>query len=86
MQSLRKHLNKYYFIKGCEELPEFILNGRVVVNYKPERNRSIVGTTVTFKCNSGYKLSSNISEYTCKKNGNWSSQVVNPKCLIGFVW
>ena len=55
------------------------------MNYKPERNRSVVGTNITFKCDAGFKLTSNITEYVCQSNGNWNSKVLNPKCLLGWI-
>lgn len=54
------------------------------MNFKKDNKKPLVGTKVTFKCNLGYKLTSNISEYVCQQNGSWSSQVLNPECLKGF--
>ena len=64
-------------------MPELIPNGGVFVNFKTDKRKLIVGTKFTFKCNNGYKLTSNVSQYVCQQNGKWNSQVLNPKCSKG---
>ena len=38
---------------------------------------------VTFNCDPGYFLSTETHHFICKKDGNWNSDDLNPKCIKG---
>ena len=43
--------------------------------------RATVGTTITYFCDEGYKLTGGDNTATCTSNGEWSSQI--PRCSSG---
>ena len=67
----------------CQTPPKNILNGTVIINYKPRTNKNAVGTIISFQCNEGYKLNSKNLVYFCRKNRTWNNDIYNLKCLKG---
>ena len=39
------------------------------------------GRQISFECNSGYFLSTEIHHYVCKTDGKWDNADLNPKCV-----
>ena len=58
----------------CDE-PETLING------DKDNTGNMEGDTVTYSCNSGFKLSGD-SLRTCQSNGEWSG--TQPKCNCMF--
>ena len=36
---------------------------------------------ITYKCNEGYFLSTEVQHFICKNDGNWNSDDLNPQCI-----
>ena len=71
------------FSTELPELPVEIQNGRVVVNYKPRQNSSVVGTNITYECEEDFVLSTETSQFVGNADGTWNSDDLNPRCLRG---
>ena len=81
------HVNTYYdiifsIVVNCSSVPD-LNNGMVIYNSQGQ-DRTLVGATVTYTCDTGYTLSGSRMR-TCQANGTWtgSDPTCNSECLLG---
>ena len=58
-----------------------IENGKVSVN----EDRAVPGTTITYRCNTNFALSTINSDFVCGENGSWTDFDTVPTCVSSTI-